>query len=69
MLRKPPRTAANTVLSLPTADQNVRWAGGDGQDALLGGGPAGRPTRLRRGVSTAQGWRQFEFNSHRFGWI
>lgn len=25
MLRKPPRTAANTVLSLPTADQNVRW--------------------------------------------
>lgn len=69
MSRKPP--GLPQILSCPCrrsirtcGEGRGRWSG-----RTAGRGPAGRPTQLRGGVSTAQGWRQFEFNSHHFGWI
>lgn len=64
---KAPGTAANPLLSLPTVDLNVR--GGRRSRRAAGRGASREPTQLSGGVSTAWGRRQFEFDSHYFGWI
>lgn len=64
---KAPGTAANPLLSLPMVNLNVR--GGRWSRRTAGRGASWEPTQLNGGVSTAWGRRQFEFDSHYFGWI